>query len=67
MTTFVLDTGALIALDHGDRQLWTRLYTADRPSDVQVPTGAIAQAWRGGPQQAPLLAALGASVRIVDV
>ena len=58
MTTFVLDTGALIALEHGDRRLWTRLYTAERPSDVRVPTGAIAQAWRGGPRQAPLARAL---------
>lgn len=58
MTTFVLDTGALIALEHGDRRLWARLYTADRPSDVRVPTGAIAQAWRGGPRQAPLARAL---------
>ena len=58
MTTFVLDTGALIALEHGDRRLWARLYTAQRPSDVRVPTGAIAQAWRGGPRQAPLARAL---------
>ena len=58
MTTFVLDTGALIALERGDRRLWTRLYTADQPNDVQVPTGAVAQAWRGGPRQAPLARAL---------
>ena len=58
MTTFVLDTGALIALEHGDRHLWTRLYTADQPSDVHVPAGAIAQAWRGSPRQAPLARAL---------
>ncbi|MYH43173.1 MAG: type II toxin-antitoxin system VapC family toxin [Acidimicrobiaceae bacterium] len=58
MTTFVLDTGALIALERGDRHLWTRLYTADHPSDVQVPTGALAQAWRGSPRQASLARAL---------
>ena len=58
MTTFVLDTGALIALERGDRRLWTRLYTADQPSDVKVPTGAIAQAWRGSSRQAPLARAL---------
>lgn len=58
MTTFVLDTGALIALERGDRHLWTRLYTADQPGDVQVPTGAIAQAWRGSFRQAPLARAL---------
>ena len=58
MTTFVLDTGALIALDRGDRRLWTRLYTTDRVGGVQVPAGAIAQAWRGSPRQAPLARAL---------
>ena len=58
MTTFVLDTGALIALERGDRHLWARLYTADNPSDVRVPTGAIAQAWRGSPRQAPWARAL---------
>ena len=55
MTTFVLDTGALIALDRGDRRLWTRLYTTDRVGGVQVPA---AQAWRGSPRQAPLARAL---------
>lgn len=58
MTIFVLDTGALIALEHGDRHLWARLYTANRPSDVRGPTGVVAQAWRGGPRQAPLARAL---------
>ena len=58
MTTFVLDTGALIALDRGDRRLWARLYTTDHLGGVQVPAGAIAQAWRGSPRQAPLARAL---------
>ena len=58
MTTFVLDTGALIALDRGDRDLWTRLYTTSDPLGVEVPAGVIAQAWRGSPSQASLARAL---------
>lgn len=59
MTTLVLDAGALIALDRGDRNLWARLDAARRSSHtVQVPAGALAQAWRGGPRQARLARAL---------
>lgn len=58
MTTLVLDTGALIALDRGDRQIWTDLFSAHRATTVQVPTGAIAQAWRDGSRQARLSRAI---------
>ena len=58
MTTFVLDTGALIALDRGDRQIWTDLFSAHGAAAVQVPTGAIAQAWRDGSRQARLAQAI---------
>ena len=58
MTTFVLDTGALIALDRGDRQIWTDLFSAHEAATVQVPTGAIAQAWRDGSRQALLSRAI---------
>ena len=58
MTTFVLDTGALIALERGDRRLWARLYTTDGVGGAQVSAGAIAQAWRGSPRQAPLARAI---------
>ena len=58
MTTFVLDTGALIALDRGDRQIWTDLFSAHEAAAVQVPTGAIAQAWRDGSRQARLSQAI---------
>ncbi len=58
MTKFVLDASALIALDRGDRRLWTRLYATYRPGGVHVPAGAIAQAWRGSPRQASLAKAL---------
>ena len=58
MTTFVLDTGALIALDRGDRQIWTDLFSAHRKAAVKIPTGAIAQAWRDGSRQARLSQAI---------
>lgn len=59
MTALVLDAGALIALDRGDRSMWARLRAASDAGDiVAVPTGAIAQAWRGGRGQAQLARAL---------
>ena len=59
MTRTVLDTGALIALERGDRSLWAALkLSATRSEDVLVPTTALAQAWRGTPSQARLNLAL---------
>ena len=59
MTPLVLDTGALIGLDRNDRALWALLKAAALASDpVVVPTAAFAQAWRSGPRQARLAAAL---------
>lgn len=55
MTALVLDAGALIALDRNDRRLWAILRNAaDDTSEVSVPAGAIAQAWRDGARQALL-------------
>ena len=59
MPTFVLDTGALIALDRGDREVWSILRTAFQDGDrVQAPAGAIGQAWRHPDRQARLSSAL---------
>ena len=59
MASLVLDTGALIALDRGDRGLWARLAAAKHDCRVVlVPVGALAQAWRGSPRQAGLARAL---------
>ena len=59
MTMLVLDTGALIALDRGDDRTWAALRAAIQGAQVvQVPVGALAQAWRGGPRQARLARAL---------
>ena len=53
--SFVLDTGALIALERFDQALWQRLKEArGRGGDIVVPAGVVAEAWRGGPRSAPL-------------
>lgn len=49
----VLDTGALLALERNDRQMWARLkVAAEAELPVLVPVAVVAQAWRGGPRQA---------------
>ncbi|MGH9067643.1 MAG: hypothetical protein ACRD0J_09165 [Acidimicrobiales bacterium] len=64
----VLDAGALIALDRGDRDTWALLVESHRagPRPV-VPAPVIAQAWRGGARQARLATVLaGADVVVAD-
>ncbi|WP_395151561.1 hypothetical protein [Ilumatobacter sp.] len=59
MTALVLDAGALIALDRNDRTVWAMLrVAANNATEVSVPAGAIAQAWRDGARQALLARAL---------
>ena len=59
MTALILDAGALIALDRNDRKVWAMLRNAaDDTSEISVPAGAIAQAWRDGARQALLARAL---------
>ncbi|MEZ5133635.1 MAG: hypothetical protein R2699_00870 [Acidimicrobiales bacterium] len=55
----VLDAGALIALERNDRRMWARLgAAAEATVDIVVPVGALAQVWRGTPNQARLSQAL---------
>lgn len=55
----VLDAGALIALERNDRRMWARLDAAAKATlDVVVPVGALAEVWRGTPNQARLSQAL---------
>jgi hypothetical protein len=55
----VLDAGALVALERNDRELWAVLKLAAlKGEDVNVPSTALAQVWRGGPRQARLSKAL---------
>jgi hypothetical protein len=59
VSSLVLDAGALIALDRNDRGVWVMLRIAtDDARLVQVPAGAIAQAWRDGRTQVLLTRAL---------
>ncbi len=66
--TLVLDAGALIALDRGERSMWIRLKTAQLAADVPVThAGVLGQAWRGGSRQARFSRALsGIDVRPLD-
>jgi hypothetical protein len=65
----VLDSGALIALESGDRAMWSRLKAAELAGDVPVTHGGIVgQVWRaGGSRQALLTKALaGVEIRALD-
>jgi len=66
--SLVFDTGALIALERNERQMWVRLKAAQLVGDVPLTHGAVVgQAWRGEPRQARLAQALaGIDVRPVD-
>lgn len=63
MTGLVLDAGALIAVERRDRRV-LRLLELARESGhaIEVPTGVVAQVWRGGSGQAVLARFLGADV-----
>jgi predicted nucleic acid-binding protein len=65
----ILDSGALIGLERGDRTLYALLRRAmDRDDEVIVPSGVLAQVWRGGPRQARLASMLRKhNVRIAEL
>lgn len=55
----VLDAGALIALDRGDRDTWSLVAETQRAGQYPVvPAPVIAQAWRGAARQDRLAALL---------
>ncbi|MHB8246976.1 MAG: PIN domain-containing protein [Acidimicrobiales bacterium] len=64
----VLDAGALIALDRGDRDAWSLVAETQRTGQRPVvPAPVIAQAWRGAARQARLAAVLsGTDVVVAD-
>lgn len=66
--SLVLDTGALVALERNERQMWVRLKVAQLSGDPPVThAGVLGQVWRGGPRQARLSQALaGIDVRPLD-
>lgn len=55
MTALVLDAGALIAVDRGDRYMQRKIQDAVRIGDpVRTNPNAVAQVWRDGAKQARL-------------
>lgn len=63
--SIVLDAGALIALDRGNRDVWSRLQTAfDNGDRVRVPAGVIGQAWRDPSRQVLLSRALNQCIEV---
>lgn len=57
--TGILDAGALIALERGDRTAWIRLKAAERKGEApRTHGGVIGQVWRGGARQALLATAV---------
>ncbi|MGK2886444.1 MAG: hypothetical protein ACSLE8_17015 [Rhodococcus sp. (in: high G+C Gram-positive bacteria)] len=58
--TLVIDSGAFVALERNERQMWIRLKAAQASGDVPIThAGVLGQVWRGGPRQARLSQALG--------
>ena len=62
----MLDAGALIALDRGDRDTWSLLGETQRAGQRPVvPAPVIAQAWRGAARQARLATVLSSADVVV--
>lgn len=66
--SLVLDSGALVALERNERQMWVRLKGAQLDGDLPLThAGVLGQVWRGGPRQARLSQAIAAiDVRPLD-
>lgn len=66
--TLVLDAGALLALERGDRQTWGRIVVEKRAGHVAVTHGGVlAQVWRGGSHRQALLARALRSIEVVPL
>ena len=66
MTGATLDTGALLALEAGSRQMAVLVEEAAASGAMlAIPAGVLAQAWRGGARQARIARLLRASVSSV--
>lgn len=64
--TLVLDAGALVALERGDRDMWTRFKAEKAVGGAPVTHGGVvAQVWRGGGGRQALLARALAGVDVV--
>lgn len=55
--TFVLDAGALVAIERSDRRLWTLVREARLSGDpATTHGGVVGQVWRGGAHRQAVLA-----------
>jgi hypothetical protein len=68
VTAVILDAGALVAVDRGDRRMLARLLAAHTNGDTLVTNAmVVAQAWRDDRRQAVLARFLrGVEVRSID-
>lgn len=66
--TLILDTGALLALERGDRATWRRL-EIERAARREAVThgGVLAQIWRGGEGRQVLLARALPGIEVVPL
>jgi hypothetical protein len=61
MRSVVLDAGALIAIERGDREVLALCkITNDEGGQLVVPAGAVGQAWRDGARQVRIARVIGA-------
>lgn len=68
MTGAVLDAGALVAFERGDRRVVAIVARAlDHADPLVVPAGVVAQVWRDGRRQARLARLLGSSSCRIEV
>jgi hypothetical protein len=64
----VLDAGALIAFERGDGRMRALVREAlEGRARLVIPAGALAQAWRGSPRQAPLRALVKGPTTVIPV
>lgn len=66
--TLLLDAGALIAIDRGERGVWARVAAAQRAGQPPLTHGAVVgQVWRDGARQVRLARVLrGAEIAALD-
>jgi hypothetical protein len=63
----VLDAGALIAIEKGDRKVLALCKIArSNGTSIVVPAGVVGQVWRDGPRQAHIARLVGADGTIVE-
>ena len=66
-SSLVLDAGALIAIEKGDRKVLALCKVAsDAGSSVFVPAGVVGQVWRNGAQQVPIARLVGANGTVIE-